>query len=332
MLSDTSRSSGRPSPRGSGRSQSNVTEGAGSGTFEIKPLSPFRLDLTTWALRRRSQNAIDRWDGHTYRRALIVGSAAVDVAVTQTTKPSAPTLQVVVTGDASGCRVETTRALERLLGLRVDLRSFSRFARGDPRLSVLERRFRGVKPPRFASLFEGLANAVACQQLTLDVGIQLLNRLAQTYGWPAPAAELPAAYAFPRPEEIRDAQPEALRALGFSRAKALALINIAERVASGELSLDVLADEDNERAASTVQRERGFGRWSAEYVLLRTLGRLDVFPGDDVGARNKLQHWLDLESPPNYDEIHSVLAQWNPFAGLVYFHLLLEGLAESGRI
>ncbi len=185
MLSDTSRSSDLRSPRGIGRSQWNVTEGAGSGTFEIKPVSPFRLDLTTWALRRRSQNAIDRWDGHTYRRALTVGAAAVDVAVTQTTKPSAPTLQVVVTGDASGCRVETTRALERLLGLRVDLRSFSRFARGDPRLSVLERRFRGVKPPRFASLFEGLANAVACQQLTLDVGFQLLNRLAQTYGWPA---------------------------------------------------------------------------------------------------------------------------------------------------
>ena len=310
-----------------------MTEAAGSGTFEIKPVSPFRLDLTAWALRRRSQNAIDRWDGHTYRRALIVGAAAVDVAVTQTTKPSAPTLQVVVTGDASGWRVETTRALERLLGLRVDLRSFSRFASGDPRLSVLERRFRGVKPPRFASLFEGLANTVACQQLTLDVGIQLLNRLAQTYGWPAPTAELPAAYTFPRPEEIRDAKPEALRALGFSRAKALALINIAERVASGELSLDVLADEDNERAAATVQRANvvsDAGRPSM--CCCGRLGRLDVFPGDDVGARNKLQRWLDLDTPPSYDEIHSVLARWNPFAGLVYFHLLLDGLAESGQI
>jgi DNA-3-methyladenine glycosylase II len=103
-------------------------------------------------------------------------------------------------------------------------------------------------------------------------------------------------------------------------------------VASGELSLDVLADEDNERAAATVQRERGFGRWSAEYVLLRTLGRLDVFPGDDVGARNKLQHWLGLDTPPTYDEIQSVLARWTPFSGLVYFHLLLDGLAESGQI
>jgi len=37
---------------------------------------------------------------------------------------------------------------------------------------------------------------------------------------------------------------------------------------------------------------RGIGRWTAEYVMLRGLGRLHVFPGDDVGARNKLERLL----------------------------------------
>jgi DNA-3-methyladenine glycosylase II len=301
-------------------------------TFEIKPASPFRLDLTVWALRRRPQNEIDRWDGETYRRAFIIGDAAVDVAVTQTAKPKTPTLRVVVNGQARGVRLETTRALERLLGLQLDLNDFSRFARGDPHLAALERRFRGVKPPKFATLFEGLANAVACQQLSLEAGIQLLNRLARSYGLPAPAVELPAAYAFPRPEEIQAATPDALRALGFSRTKALVLIGLAERITSGALTLESLANDDNERVAAALQRERGLGRWSAEYVLLRTLGRLDVFPGDDVGARNRLQRWLGMDSPPTYVEIRRTLARWQPFAGLVYFHLLLDGLAESGRI
>ena len=31
--------------------------------FLIEPRAPFRLDLTTWALRRRAHNAIDRWNG-----------------------------------------------------------------------------------------------------------------------------------------------------------------------------------------------------------------------------------------------------------------------------
>ena len=30
-------------------------------TFIIRPVPPFRLDLTAWALRRRARNVIDRW-------------------------------------------------------------------------------------------------------------------------------------------------------------------------------------------------------------------------------------------------------------------------------
>jgi 3-methyladenine DNA glycosylase/8-oxoguanine DNA glycosylase len=38
---------------------------------------------------------------------------------------------------------------------------------------------------------------------------------------------------------------------------------------------------------------RGVGSWTAEYVLLRGLGRTNVFLGDDVGARNNLARWLN---------------------------------------
>jgi DNA-3-methyladenine glycosylase II len=71
---------------------------------------------------------------------------------------------------------------------------------------------------------------------------------------------------------------------------------------------------------------RGVGRWAAEYALLRGLGRLHVFPGDDIGARNNLQRWLGLLEPLDYDGVQRALAKWEPFQGLVYLHLLLRGL------
>lgn len=77
---------------------------------------------------------------------------------------------------------------------------------------------------------------------------------------------------------------------------------------------------------------RGVGRWSAEYVLLRGLGRLDVYPGDDVGARHKLRRFLALDHDPGYDEIAERLRPWQPCAGMLYFHLLLDGLVESGEL
>jgi len=77
---------------------------------------------------------------------------------------------------------------------------------------------------------------------------------------------------------------------------------------------------------------RGVGRWTAEYVLLRGLGRVHIFPGDDVGVRNKLQGWLGLQKPLDYESVQRTLARWHPYEGLIYFHLLLHSLAEKEEL
>lgn len=56
------------------------------------------------------------------------------------------------------------------------------------------------------------------------------------------------------------------------------------------------------------------------------IGRLDVFPGDDIGGQNNVQKLLSLSSRPDYERLKSITAAWNPYAGFVYFHLLLDML------
>ena len=151
-------------------------------TFQIKPVPPFRLDLTAQALRRRAINAVDRWDGTTYRRALLVDQRLLEVQVVQIAPPERPLLRVAVSGSSLPpcARFVVMSALTRLLGVDRCLDEFYRAAEDDPRLGDLALRFRGMKPPRFPTLFEALINAIACQQVTLTLGIQLLNRLAQS--------------------------------------------------------------------------------------------------------------------------------------------------------
>ena len=72
-------------------------------SFSITPIPPFRLDLTAWALRRRPENAIDRWDGRTYRRVLMIDGQAVEVAVHQSGGPEKPQLEVDLTGSRLRC-------------------------------------------------------------------------------------------------------------------------------------------------------------------------------------------------------------------------------------
>jgi DNA-3-methyladenine glycosylase II len=301
--------------------------------FTLEPVPPFRLDLTVWTLRRRPDNAVDRWDGQTYRRVLPLAGGAVDVAVTQTGPPQAPQLRVHVTGAELGRGVRTAvrLALERLLGLRIDLSDFSRLASQERRMESLVRRFRGMKPPRFPTVFESLANAIACQQVTLTLGIRLLNRLAETAG-PTSSESDPPAHAFPRPQDLAGQDREALRSLGFSQQKAQALIELARAVAEGNLDLEGLVHEPDEIVRDRLCQLRGVGRWTAEYAMLRGLGRLHIFPGDDVGGQNNLRRWLGRTEPLDYEGVHRALARWRPYAGLVYLHLLLDRLAEMGAI
>lgn len=294
--------------------------------FALRPVSPFRLDLTAWALRRRLHNAVDHWEGDTYWRVLVIRNQAVRVAVRQ----RGTMLEVTVTGAGlrASTQAEVSAALDRLLGLRTDLRQFYKVAARETRLNRLAQRFMGLKPPRFPTLFEALVNGISCQQLSLTVGITVMNRLVAHCGLAFSAD----AHAFPRPEDLAQADVTELRAMGYSRQKGRALSEVSQATADGRFDLEPIESLEDEPAMERLLQLRGVGRWTAEYALLRGLGRTHVFPGDDVGARQNLRRWLHLRRTLNYQGVDQVLSRWKPYGGLIYFHLLLDRLDEAGRL
>jgi DNA-3-methyladenine glycosylase II len=299
--------------------------------LEIEPRGPFRLDLTAWALRRRSHNAVDRWDSATYERVVSLAGGPVAVSVTQVAGPGAPRVSILLAGRRIDQRAEAAArdTVNRLLGLGVDLSPFAAMAAPDPLLGPLAARMRGLKPPRFPTVFEALVNGVACQQLSLAVGIHLLNRLAADRGEAmSDAPDSP--HAFPAPEDLASLQPDDLKRHGFSSIKARTIIEIAQAVIAGDLDLEELQRLEDGAAIERLTSLRGIGRWTAEYVLLRGLGRLHVFPGDDVGAHNKLRRLFAIETPLDYEAVGRMVARWHPYAGVVYFHLLLDSMSRAG--
>ena len=311
-----------------------MTAARASRALIVKPVPPFRLDLTVWALRRRPRNAIDRWDGSSYRRVISVGSRSVEVAVRQSGSLAEPRLTVNTTPalrDATDRR-HIRSVLDRLLGLHVDLAGWYRLAAQDERLGPLATRFRGVKPPRFATLFEALINAFACQQLSLEVGLELLNRLATRCGASVHDDDIDH-YAFPGSSDIAGTRPSQLRALGFSGQKVRAIRDLADAITRRRLDLEGLGRlSDEAMLRQRLSELRGVGRWTVEYVLLRGLGRLDVFPGDDVGAQKKLATLLGRRQSLDYAGVRQIIERWHPYAGMVYFHLLLDGLKQRGIV
>jgi DNA-3-methyladenine glycosylase II len=295
-------------------------------TFALAPRPPFRLDLTVWTLRRRKNNRIDDWNNGTYARVFAVGGTAIQCTVEQRDG----VLQVTIKSlkPLENVQPVITDTLKKMLGLNLSLRRFYDLAYKDSHIQTLVEPFVGMRPPRFPSLFEAMLNAIACQQVSLDVGMMLLSRLAEQYGQQFTDEE-GSQYAFPVPEELAAIPEEEIKKLGFSYQKARTIHEVAQQFLTEKTVFDELENKTNEEIIAFLSSLRGIGRWSSEYVLLRGLGRLDVLPGDDVGAQKNLQQLLGLQKRPNYDEIHQLVKKWQPYAGLVYFHLLLEKLQEK---
>ena len=296
---------------------------------------PFRLDLTLWALRRRAHNIVDRFDDGVWRRVILIGKTPVAIAASQTRRGSHPEIEVRISAARpQAAKTEVGAIVTRMLGLELDLAPFYRLARGDSRLRGLTDRLRGMKPVRYATVFEAFANAVACQLVSLSAGMHVLNRIAQEYGILCEVdGEAPPMRSFASAAAIARSNPDALRALGLSRQKGEYLIGLARLALDPNDpdfgSIEPLADAD---AIAHLLKIRGVGRWTAEYVMLRGFGRINIFPGDDVGGRNKLFEWLGTGDKPTYDGVGRMLARWHPYGGLIYLHLIVNAVADAGHI
>jgi DNA-3-methyladenine glycosylase II len=304
-------------------------------TFSLRPRPPFRLDLTVWALRRRAHNSVDRLDAGLWRRVLLIGRSPVTIAVRQTRRGARPEIEVRIFAARPGAvKAQVAAVVTRMLGLERDLSDFYRLARGDARLRELAERLLGMKPVRYATLFEAFANAVACQLVSLSAGMHVLNRLTEAFGVPGVADGAAARIrSFPTAAAIARSNPAALRALGLSRQKGDYLIGLArlaiDRNDPDFASIERLGDKD---AIARLSAIHGVGRWTAEYVMLRGFGRTNIFPGDDVGGRNHLFQWLGARGEPTYAGVARMLERWRPYGGLIYLHLIVNAVAGGGEL
>ncbi|MEM3671445.1 MAG: DNA-3-methyladenine glycosylase 2 family protein [Thermoprotei archaeon] len=278
-------------------------------------------------------NRVDLYQGDVYRRILLVQGQTVAFEVKQNGSPEEPRLLVEAWSKTSAGALEgeLEKTIRHMLGTHVDLTPLYERAEHDARLLELVRPLRGLKPPRFPTMFETLANAVACQQVSLEAGLTLVTRLSQKFGSRVRGVS-GFAFSFPSAEKISKAAASDIRALGFSASKAETMISLARAQLHGELEYELYEKMGDDEAIRRLDAFKGIGRWSAEYTLLRGLGRLDIYPGDDVGAAKSVATWLNADHRLSYEEVKEVTSNWGPLRGAVYFHFLLRKLKEKGLV
>ena len=292
--------------------------------YDVPVAAPYRLDLTVSVLRRLSTNAVDviTPDGQ-YARALGGSHESVIARVTQV---DPRTLAVTLEGN-EGAHGRALALVRRMLGVDRDLTPFDRAAAGIPWLRPLVTRMRGVKPPRYPSLWEACANAIVFQQLSLSAASAIMRRLVVDLGSSFDSGGV-ALSVFPTAESVQCAEDRVLRAAGLSAGKLMTLRRVSGALAAGTLDEAMLEERSSPDAAALLRRIKGIGPWTAAVILLRGLGRLDVFPANDTSvARN-----LAIVCGTAPIDIGGVLDALRPQQGMLYYQLLLARLEARGEL
>jgi DNA-3-methyladenine glycosylase II len=269
---------------------------------------PFDFELSTERFRAFGPDPANLWDDGRLYRVFDGREARIEPA-------------------RGGVRVspdnrDLVAPVRRFLGGEFDLDAFTRFAAtADSVLAGLADRLRGLRPPLAPDPFEALVSSITAQQVSLRAAFAIRARLIRAFGRAHERA-----WAFPTRRRLARAEPDELRALGFSTRKAEYVVALAR----APLDLDRLAAFPDDEVKRELTALPGLGEWTADWFLARHLARPDAWPAGDLGLRKAVAAFYFDGRPLATEEVRAFGERFAGHRNLAA-HYLLVGLRVLGR-
>lgn len=277
------------------------------GFADNRALLPFPapLDMTgsLGFLGRNGDDYLDRWDGERWLRTLAAGSRHIPFSCRVAGTMAEPRLEIRVAAAADLAPVREAASRSFIPAGR----GFGALVRRDPALARLNRRFPSIRQVRQFDLFYGLVRVISAQQVNLRWAATVRRRLAETHGEKLWVGD-DFVYAL-RPEVVAALRVADLRALQFTTRKAESILAVAEALAGGALSPERLATMPDAAAMRALTALRGIGPWSAEWILVRCLGRPRLVAGDLAVKKAVAIVYLGQETATE-EEVRRTVAHW----------------------
>ena len=163
------------------------------------------------------------------------------------------------------------------------------------------------------SVFGALAEAIVYQQLSGKAAETIFGRVCALF---------PDARRGPTPAHILAATDARLRSAGLSRAKTLALRDLAEKAEAGVVpTLAKIRRMHDDAIVECLTEVRGIGRWTAEMLLIFRLGRPDVLPVDDFGVRKGFAVLHNKRKLPTPKDLAKYGERWKPYRTVASWYL-----------
>ncbi len=175
--------------------------------------------------------------------------------------------------------------------------------RADPVLAgIIRRHGPCTLTQKPGSHFHTLVWAIINQQLSVRAAATIEARLLEHFD----TREF-------RPEHIRGVREQSLRKCGLSGQKIRYIREISRQVRHGELDLEQLNTLDDEQVSERLMALPGIGRWTADMLLMFSLGRLDVLPVGDLALRKSIRVHYQLPDDAGHEVYLELAERWRPY-------------------
>lgn len=296
--------------------------------FTLQPERPYSLSRTAERLVHYD-DLLERYDANTDRlqRLLPVGRQLIHLEVSQLGSPAQAKLRVRLSGSGAretSARVSAEAYVGRALGARQKISGFYRRFREDPILGPAMRRERGLRVAGNASAFEALVTSILAQQINLKFAYSIRRELTLAFGR-STRIEGERYWSFPTPQKMAGIAEDELRGMRISGAKARAIHSSAAAFKTGAFREAALEEKDDQAILEQLTALRGVGPWTAEQVLMRALGRPDVFPASDLGVIKSLaQELLGHKKTASEKQMRAFSEGWRPYRSLALIYAYSE--------
>ena len=284
-------------------------------TASIKPVAPFNFELTAgYHTYFQSRYGTDTMEDGVYRRLLDLDDKLVLASVRSIGTLDAPELALELQGpELSPDDVESaTGRVSWLLGVDQGLAPFYELGRADQAMAGLVEQFYGLHLPHTASVFEALVLAVLGQQISTSVARIIRTLLIETFG---PSAEFDGEtyYAFPRPASIWASSPAELHTMKLTQRKAEYVHGLAGSALDPEMGLECLEELTDREIVEKLVALRGVGMWTAQWALIRAVGRPDALPLGDLALRRVVSRLFMDGEDVNDAKVEEIAQRWSPY-------------------
>lgn len=194
------------------------------------------------------------------------------------------------------------------------------FSTDDETVAELHRRNQGYRYGRTDLVFDSLVVAICGQKVTGKEAGSAMRSLYQVFGDPAPGPSdrlrLP-----PDPQRMAEAPYWAFHELHLEKRRA----DVLRKVSARHQTIDALADELPERAASALWALDGIGEWSVAKTLEVSHGDPDQVAVGDFHFKHMVVHHLTGKDRGTDEEMLELLEPFRPHRGRVVRLLGLLG-------